>query len=152
MQYFPQMPRVRTEQFGELEYSEDAALLFPRGLPGFEAARRFVLLDDAGLAPLVRLQSLEIGDLCFLALPMRSIDPQYETWLSGEDQAALGPGPVPGQTLDLALLSADHEGGLSANLLAPVVIDLATRRAVQAVRADSRYSHRHMLCEELVCS
>lgn len=142
------MPRVQTEQFGELEYSEDAALLFPRGLPGFDAARRFVLLEDAGLAPLVRLQSLEIGDLCFFALPVRSIDPEYKTWLSGDDETALGSGP----TLELALLSADYEGGLSANLLAPVVIDLSTRRAVQAVRADSRYSHRHMLCEAPVCS
>ena len=142
------MPRVQTEQFGELEYSEDAALLFTRGLPGFEAARRFVLLDDAELAPLVHLQSLEIGGLCFLALPVRSIEPEYETALTGEDREVLGRGP----TLDLALLSADHEGSLSANLLAPVVIDLATRRAVQAVRADSRYSYRHSLSEVPVCS
>ena len=137
-----------TEQFGELEYSEDAALLFPRGLPGFETARRFVLLDAAELAPLVHLQSLEIGGLCFLALPVRSIDPDYETALTGEDHEVLGGGP----TLDLALLSADRDGSLSANLLAPVVIDLATRRAVQAVRGDTRYSPRHPLCEEPVCS
>jgi flagellar assembly factor FliW len=43
------MPHVQTEQFGELEYSEESALLFARGLPGFEGARRFVLLDDAEL-------------------------------------------------------------------------------------------------------
>lgn len=141
------MASLQTEQFGELEYSEDAALLFPRGLPGFERARKFVLLDDAELAPLVHLQSLEIGGLCFLALPVRAIDPEYETLLSAEDREVLGAGP----TLDLALLSAARDGTLSANLLAPVVIDLATRRAVQAVRADTQYSHRHEL-GETVCS
>lgn len=142
------MPRVLTEQFGELEYSDDAALLFPRGLPGFEATRRFVLLEDAGMAPLVRLQSLEIGSLCFLALPVRSIDPGYETALSKEDREVVGRG----ETLELALLSAGENGSLSANLLAPIVIDLATRRGVQAVRDDLRYSHRHELCEATVCS
>ena len=142
------MPSLQTEQFGELEYSEDAALLFPRGLPGFEQVRRFVLLDNTEFAPMVHLQSLETGDLCFLALPVRSIDPAYETMLSGEDRDVLGRGP----TLDLALLSADSDGNLSANLLAPVVIDLATRRAVQAVRFDTRYSHQHMLSEVPVCS
>ncbi len=143
------MPRVHTEQFGELDYSEDAALLFPRGLPGFEGARRFVLLDNPEFAPLVHLQSLETGDLCFLALPVRSIDPGYETMLAGEDRDVVGTG----EQLELALLSAGHDGSLSANLLAPVVIDLATRRAVQAVRVDTKYSHRHLLkTEEHACS
>ncbi len=146
------MPRVHTEQFGDLEYSEDAALLFPRGLPGFEKARRSVLLDDPEFAPLVHLQSLETGNLCFLALPVRSIDPDYETVLANEDREALGPRHESEPTLELALLSAAHDGSLSANLLAPVVIDLSTRRAVQAVRFDTRYSHRHLLSEVPVCS
>jgi flagellar assembly factor FliW len=146
------MPSILTEQFGELHYEEDAALLFPRGLPGFEQRRRFVLLDDPNLAPLVHLQSLETGNLCFLALPVRSVDPDYETMLSSEDREVLEFGDKHLPTLDLALLSATEDGRLSANLLAPVVIDLATQRGVQAVRFDSRYSHKHPLQELPVCS
>jgi len=87
--------------------------------------------------------------LCFLALPVRSIDPGYETALAAEDRDVVGSG----ERLELALLSAGRDGSLSANLLAPVVIDLATRRAVQAVRVDTKYSHRHPLnSEERVCS
>jgi flagellar assembly factor FliW len=146
------MPRIQTEQFGELDYSEDAALLFPRGLPGFETARRFVLLDDPEFAPLVHLQSLETENLCFLAMPVRSIDPEYETMLASEDREALGMQEGEVSTLDLALLSAARDGSLSANLLAPVVIDLSTRRAVQAVRFDTKYSHQHGLGEVPLCS
>jgi flagellar assembly factor FliW len=146
------MPRVHTEQFGELDYAEEAVVVFPRGLPGFEQARRFVLLDDAEFVPLAHLQNLETGDLCFLALPVRSIDPEYETMLGAEDREALGWRDAGQPTHDLALLSAGRDGSLSANLLAPVVIDLATRRGVQAVRCDTRYSHRHALCAEPVCS
>jgi flagellar assembly factor FliW len=146
------MPSIHTEQFGELQYEEDATLVFPRGLPGFESSRRFVLLDNPDLAPMVHLQSLETGDLCFLALPVHTIDPDYQTVLSEEDREALWLANTEHLTLDLALLSASQEGSLSANLLAPVVIDLATRRAVQAVRFDSRYSHQHSLNEVPACS
>ncbi len=142
------MPRAHTEQFGELEYAEDSTILFPRGLPGFETCHRFVLLDDPELAPLVHMQSLDIAGLCFLALPIRSIDAGYETSLVPEDREALDLDPnadLSKATLDLALLSAAMDGRLSANLLAPIVIHLATRTAVQAVRLDNRYSHQHEL-------
>lgn len=134
------MPRAYSEQFGELDYAEDAALLFPRGLPGFEQCRRFVLLDNPRHAPLVHLQSLENAGLCFLALPVRAVEPDYETALSEDDAEALG---TAAPALELALLSVAAGGRLTANLLAPVVIDLATHRAVQAVRCDARYSHQH---------
>jgi flagellar assembly factor FliW len=111
-----------------------------------------VLLDDPEYAPLVHLQSLETGDLCFLALPVRSIDPEYETALVSEDREVLELRGAGSATLELALLSAGRDGSLSANLLAPVVIHLAARRAVQAVRFDTRYSHQHPLGEVPVCS
>jgi flagellar assembly factor FliW len=145
------MPRVDTEQFGALDYAEESTLLFPRGLPGFENCRRFVLLDDPALTPLVHLQSLETAGLCFLALPVRSIDAGYETSLANEDREVLGMENQTQATLDLALLSVAADGRLTANLLAPLVIDLATQRGVQAVRLDTRYSHQHVLAEVSAC-
>ena len=143
------MPSILTEQFGELHYKEDAVLAFPKGLPGFEHSRRFALLDSPEFAPVVHLQSLETGNLCFLALPVRSIDPDYETSLGQEDREALEYEDTHQPTLDLALLSASIDGRLTANLLAPIVIDLTTQRGVQAVRCDARYSHQH---EVTACS
>lgn len=141
------MPRTYSEQFGELDYAEDSAILFPGGLPGFEQCRRFVLMDNPRHAPLVHLQSIEDPALCFLAVPVRLVDAEYQTTLSEEDAGLLG---TPATVLELALLSATDEGNLTANLLAPIVIDLATRRAVQAVRGDARYSHQHPV--EVLCS
>lgn len=143
------MPRVHTGQFGELDYEEESTFLFPRGLPGFEHCRRFVLLNQPSLEPLIHMQSLEIPDLCFLALPVQTIDSTYETELAPEDQQTLGDSAM---TLDLALLSVASEGNVSANLLAPVVINLTDRIAVQAVRSDLKYSHQHrVVLEEEAC-
>jgi flagellar assembly factor FliW len=61
--------------------------------------------------------------------------------------------PAAGDVVCLALLSAAENGPLTANLLAPVVINLAAGRAVQAVRSDRAYSHKHpLLPQETLCS
>ena len=144
------MPHVQTRDFGLLEYDPHATLHFPRGLPGFEDQDRFVLVEQEKLAPVVFLQSLKTADLCFLAVPISAIDPNYELRMTPEDQAALGVTET--DFLCLAILSAADNGRLTANLLAPVVVNLETRVSVQAVRTDTRYSHRHPLYQEAPCS
>lgn len=141
------MPRVSTRLFGDLDFPSEAIIEFPAGLKAFEDHRQFVFLDPAGCAPLVCLQSLSAAALCFLALPVRAVEPDYELLLSGEDLELLGPG----DHLGLALLTAAGQR-TTANLLAPVVINPATRRAVQSVRPDTRYSHVHpVVSQEASC-
>ena len=89
--------------------------------------------------------------------PVAAIDADYCLEVSGEDLRILGldeaQQPKSGQeVLCLALLCAPENGQLTANLLAPVVVNLRTRVAVQAVRTDSRYSHRHPILAEAPCS
>lgn len=156
------MPLVDTRRFGPLEYDESWVVTFPSGLPGFERQTRFLLLERPEWAPIVFLQSLleqsEDGvGLCFLAAPAGTLDPSYSLSMTREDLQRLSldeePQPIPGdRVLCLALLCAPENGPLTGNLLAPVVVNLRTRIAVQAVRADGRYSHQHTIPAEPACS
>jgi flagellar assembly factor FliW len=47
------------------------------------------------------------------------------------------------------VLIAMHEQNPTANLLAPVVINLSTRAAAQCIDPAMRYSHRHALLPAL---
>jgi flagellar assembly factor FliW len=142
------MPLAQTEQFGPLDYSDGAALSFPRGLPGFEQNRRFLLIKQPDLAPLVHLQSLESAALCFLAIPVAVIEPAYQPQLSLEDTEVLGLDALDSaHALFLALLAVAGNGNVTANLLAPIVVNVATQTAVQAVRSDLLYSHEHVLTQ-----
>ena len=91
-------------------------------------------------------------------MPVSAIDPAYSLELSPDDARALGVdarklSATAREILCLAILCAPENGPLTANLLAPVIVNLATRIAVQAVRSDNRYSHRHALAgEETACS
>ena len=144
------MPEIVTRQFGKVEFEADSVLHFPSGLPGFENKTRFVLLERPALKPLVVLQSLDSLELCFFAAPLEAIDAQYQLAMTPEDRSALS---LTADPRCLAILSPDQSGQWTANLLAPIVINQQAHVAVQAVRTDSRYSHRHPLSvEETPCS
>jgi flagellar assembly factor FliW len=143
------MPVVETDNFGRVEYEAGAEMVFPRGLPGFENARAFVALHRPETDPLIFLQSLEERSLCFVTVPIRVVAPEYRLEMEREDVAVAGlasPRPRIGEdVMCLAVLSLREEGP-TANLLAPVVVNLASRVCVQAVVAG--YSHQHPLCAE----
>lgn len=142
------MPSVDTKYFGSMPYREEAVYQFPHGLPAFESETRFVLIERPESKPLVFLQSLSRPSLCFLAFPMWAIDRGYQMGISREDleSLALDPESQPaagGDVLVLALIALHDKFAPTANLMAPIVINLQTRQGLQAIRQDSCYSHEH---------
>jgi flagellar assembly factor FliW len=142
------MPSVQTKYFGILSCREEDVFEFPRGLPAFESEKRFVLIQSPENAPLVFLQSLTEPALCFLAFPILVAHREYQLAVSAEDLAALdleeGRQPELGREVLVLTLVSLHAGfSASANLMAPVVLNLKTRRGLQAIRQDQAYSHQH---------
>lgn len=142
------MPQVATKYFGTMSCDEEAIFEFPFGLPGFGDERRFIFIERREHAPLIFLQSLRLAGLCFLALPLQIVDTHYRLAVSPEDLAALELNPerqplLASEILALALVSQQDGFSATANLMAPIVVNLRTRRALQAIRRDSHYSHQH---------
>jgi len=72
-----------------------------------------------------------------------------------EDRLALGieaSGASRDQLLCLAVVTAYDDSPPTANLLAPVVVNLANGSAVQSVRYGAAYSHMHPLKPVVACS
>jgi len=138
------MVQIVSKRLGTVELDDAAVLHFPAGLPGFEHCTRFALVERAATVPIVFLQSLDLQQICFLAVSIKAIDSGYQLAMTREDLERIGIDSTE-DVICLAILSPAEDGRFTANLLAPVVIDRKTRRAVQAVRVDSRYSHQHPL-------
>lgn len=141
------MPRCESIYFGMLDYEGDAVIDMPGGLFGFEAERRFVLIQRPDQAPLVFMQSLSLPDLCFVTLPVLAVDRQYALFLSNEETQAIGlsgPAEIGTTVLCLALVTADRTCP-TANLRAPIVVNLASRTGAQFIGPPGRYSHQHSL-------
>lgn len=151
--------RFETQHFGTVEYDNEAICEFPAGLPGFEDEREFLPLELPRTRPIVFLQSLRRAELCFITLPVQTIEPGYRLALSAEDLRLLGLAEerqpeIGREVLCLAIVAVVEGGPPTANLLAPIVINLANQRGVQAIQSDSVYSLRHPLPagEEQACS
>jgi flagellar assembly factor FliW len=115
---------------------------FPHGIPAFETETRFRLIDRE---PLLFLESETNPELSFLLLPVALIDPDYRMAISAEDRETIGASAA-SRLMCLAVITAAEDSPPTANLLAPLVINLDNGRAVQAVRSDSVYSHKKSIC------
>lgn len=147
------MAEFRTKYFDRVTYDENSVVFFPAGLPGFERQRRFLFIEQPVNKPLVFIQSLSRPGLCFLALPILMIDAGFRLNIAPDDLRLLalpenGQPAIGREVACLAIVSIAKNQSPTANLLSPVVVNLANRRAVQAIQIDSGYSHRHVLTGE----
>jgi len=142
---------MQTKYFGELPLAEDAKIEFPCGVPGFPDRRWFAAVRLPRTDPLVFLQSLEDSNLCFVTLPAAHADPDYRLQLSEEDLRRLNlphsRQPTIGRDVQCLAVLAIREEGTTANLLAPLVINPKTMKAVQAVNSGAEYSHQCQLLQ-----
>ena len=147
------MPQILTKFFGEMDCEPGSVYSFPMGLPGFEEQHSFCFLTIPSAEPLLFLQSLTLRNLCFILLPILVVNPHYKLELTPDELSELGlPAgrtPVIGQdVLCAAIVCCGHGESPTANLMAPVVVNLHTKVGVQVLHADSACSHRHALTFE----
>ncbi|GAA1599021.1 flagellar assembly factor FliW [Actinoplanes couchii] len=112
-------------------------------MPGFPAHREFVLvrLNDDGL--LYALTSTEEPELRFLVAPPEPFFPEYAPEIENHVFAALNT-KDPDRLLLLTVITAgEHE--TTANLLAPIVVDRDSMRAMQVVLTGVDYPVRAIL-------
>jgi flagellar assembly factor FliW len=142
----PMSAAVRTACFGGLEtiqVPDQAVLTFPEGLPGFEEHRAFALIDDDRLGEFHWLQSLDDPDAGFLVLEPSEFVADYAFDLPDDVAAALGlDETVQPRVLVILAIPGDIRA-MTANLRAPLVINVQSRVGKQVILADDRYALRH---------
>lgn len=144
---------IETTRFGALPVDESRIITFPEGLPGFEGCRRFTVVPHHGPdggkdSPFEWLQSLEDGSLAFLAMDPHHVFPQYEPHLpAGElrslEITQLGRGDA--RVYALLTVPKGDPCGITANLMAPLVVNCQTRLGKQIVSSNEIYGLRHRL-------
>lgn len=142
--------QIETTRFGALEFEEGCVLTFPEGLPGFESRRRFVLVPHGENSPFDWFQSVEEGALAFLTMRPHQIFPEYQPRIPVGDLEMIGlekgaPGP---EIYTLLSVPPGDPHGITANLLAPVLINPVSRRARQIIVNNEEYHLRHRLLPE----
>jgi len=136
------MMKFQSLRFGELEYDPQDIIHLPEGLIGLPDLQHWLLLEMDDEIPLKWLHSLDRVDFC---LPVT--DPAY--YLT--DYTIRVPAQVKQlletdneTTLAALVITTIHPGGTSitGNLLAPLVLDVESRKGVQVPLEDANLSMR----------
>lgn len=147
------MRKFNTIRFGEIEEADDKIVHFAQGLPAFEEEHEFVIIPYDETSPYVFLQSVKTPELAFLMTMPFVFFPDYEFSLEDNVTGALG---IKSQEdmLIYSLLTIPNNDirKMTANLLAPVVINKNTMQAKQVVLEKTKYTTKHRLFPEAAAS
>ena len=142
--------KVETSRFGTLDISEKEIVRFPEGLYGFEKETEFTLLpfNPNVESPMEWMQSLKSTHLAFVVTDPYLYLPDYKLKLSEEDKKRVElTGDDPFLTRAIVTIPENYSE-MTANLIAPLVINKDKGIAKQFVLTNMDYDTRHYLLPE----
>lgn len=140
-----EMIKFVSTRFGEISVPADSLMEFPSGVIGFPKARQYVMLehkhpfswlhcvDDPHLAFVV-VDGFEFGQQFDVKPPIGDKDTDFKE----DDEYAI---------LIIVTVRSDPRM-TTANLKAPLFVNMRNKKGVQVIFDDSRYSTRHPLWPE----
>ena len=128
--------RVRSRRFGTFDVPSAHVLHVPQGLVGFPDLHRYVVLDHRPGSPFKWLLSVDDPELAFAVANAGDLIPDYCPPL--ELAARLLDTDCAEIALFVIVTIPADPTRMTVNLMAPVVVDLRTRRARQIVLDDPR--------------
>lgn len=136
------MQKFRTTRFGEIEYPEDVVLDFPEGVLGFPEETQYILLEHSSEgSPFKWLQSLENPDLAFIVADPYYVEPRFVFEIDLDTERLIGTAN-PGCCAVMCIVNVPHESPIrmTANLKAPLLVNVETRIGRQVVLGSQAYS------------
>ncbi len=142
--------KLETTRFGDLDISEKQILEFPDGLYGFEKETRFTLLpfNPNIESPMEWMQSILSPHLAFVVTDPHLYVPNYKMKLLDEDKKKVQLGANEPFLVRCIVTIPENYTDMTANLVAPVVINAQKAVAKQFVLTTMEYDTRHYLLPE----
>ncbi|MGM0841691.1 MAG: flagellar assembly protein FliW [Bacillota bacterium] len=137
--------KIDTKYHGEIEVKSEDVLTFEHGIPGFGEEKQFVLLPLPANEWFLILQSVKTPELGFVVTDPFVFFKEYDFEL---DQASVEllehPSEKEVQVLSiLTVRETLHES--TANLQAPIIINLANRKGKQVILTNTDYQTKHLI-------
>lgn len=140
---------IQTSRFGPVTLHDEDVIDFPEGILGFNDLRKFVLLDDPNDEIFAWLQSCEIPQIAFPVLEPELFTQSYQVALTKHDLESLGL-LAQDKTRAFSIITIpDDPTQMTANLKAPVVINVEKRIARQIVLQDNNLAIREPIFTKL---
>jgi flagellar assembly factor FliW len=140
---------VKTGSFGEITVQPEEIITFEQGLLGFPDCKRFCLYDAGDDTLILWLQSLDDPQIAFPVLEPRVFKTDYVVRLSALELRELKLQTVNESAVFNVLTIPEDVTQMTANLKAPLVINLRAQVARQVVLQENEYAIKHSMFKEL---
>ena len=136
------MATFQTKLFGNVILDSEKLITFPQGIVGFPDLKEFLLIRDSEAENGGGIQWLQsIGEPAF-AIPVMDpfiVKPDYNPTIEDEYLKPLGEFGED-DMLVLTTVTVPHEiENMSINLMAPLIINIATKKATQIIVENADY-------------
>jgi len=140
--------KVNTKFFGELEAEEKDIISFEDGIPGFPELHNYLIVHDDSNEYFSYLQAVEDVNVCFVITSPFFIIPDYNVRISDDTVKKLEIQEENDVMLYCIISVPEDIKQMTANMKAPIVINVRNRKAVQEIIDDDSYSVKHKIIKE----
>ncbi|MFW5649235.1 MAG: flagellar assembly protein FliW [Candidatus Alkaliphilus sp. MAG34] len=141
---------LKTKHFGEIEVKEGDIINFVDGIPGFEKLLRYVIVENPDKdIPFKWLQCVDDSDLAFVIVDPFVFKKDYEFDIPQNVIKKLHIESHKEINIYTIVVVPEDIEKMTANLAAPILINVANKKGKQVFLEDDRYHRRHLILEEI---
>ena len=130
--------KIQTSRFGEVMVPEDALLVFPSGLVGLPQHTRYVVFDVENELGYQWLQSLDDATLAVVIVQVELINPDFKVQIPVENLVEIELGADDPVSISVIItIPKGNPEQATANLRAPLIVNLKNRKAKQVILQES---------------
>lgn len=121
---------ITTPHFGEIEVEQQHIFHLQDGMLGFERLKDFVLISEKETEPFKWLISLDEPDIGFPLISPWYLDIQYKPVRDFD---------IENQVVFVVITLQDYDGNMSANMKAPVILNVDDQTGEQIIIPSDKY-------------
>lgn len=141
--------QINSSRFGEIEVSRDVVFDFVSPIIGFNDLKEYALIDYKPDSPFKWLQSVEEGELAFPVTLCSFFNIDYQFDIPDEEAEKLEIENADDVfVFNIANIPSSNPQGATINMLAPVVVNLKNKKAMQIILKNTNFEVRHKLFSE----
>lgn len=141
---------INTKYLGKVNIDKSSILSFPNGLLGLKDSQNFAIINMEDMPNFKFLQDIENPNISFLVINPWEFFPHYDIELPDSSLENIDINPKGENLMEIyTIVTLNKEFKKStANLLAPVVINLKEKKGKQFVLNNSPYTTKHNIFKE----
>ncbi len=141
--------KINTTKFGEVEVDKNSIFDFVCPIIGFNDLKQYTIIDYKPDSPFKWLQSMEDMDLAFPVTLCSFFGIDYQFDIPDDEAQKLGIESADDVFVcNIANIPSSNPQGATINMLAPVVINIVNKKAMQIILRNSNFEVRHRLFEK----